>query len=392
MIPETQHPDDLQEIAFTHAAMTRLAALISQRVSPSELFTAVTREVRRRFKPTTVRMIRYESDGTATVMANEGTVGPHVCVGEQWRDFPAAGLTNTVWSTGRPARVDDYRDLPGGDPYVSEGLLSAVGVPIHVDGSLWGLIGIGSASEPFPPDTEKRLTTFTGLTAIAIATAQCRAEVTASRARIVTASDECRRRIERDLHDGAQQQLVNVAMRLAMLSECSATPDRMRADLQEASELLLSAMDELREIARGIYPAVLSQAGLGPALRTLARRSAVPAEVRVDVDSRLPTSVEVAAYYMVCEMLTNTAKHACASRVDIRATLEDETLHVSVADDGIGGADAPTGSGLVGLNDRVEALGGRLLIHSPAGGGTRAHCTIPIPRDPIDQAGSPRTP
>ena len=263
MIPETQHPDDLQEIAFTHAAMTRLAALISQRVSPAELFAAVTREVRRRFKPTTVRMIRYESDGTATVMANEGTVGPHVRVGEQWRDFPAAGLTTPSGPRGGPRGSTIIETCPGAIRTCRRA--SECGGSAHL--RRWDPLGSDRDRvriRTLSPDTEKRLTTFTGLTAIAIATAQCRAEVTASRARIVTASDECRRRIERDLHDGAQQHLVNVAMRLAMLSECSATSDRMRADLQEASELLLSAMDELREIARGIYPAVLSQAGLGP--------------------------------------------------------------------------------------------------------------------------------
>lgn len=387
---ETQHPGDLEEIAFTHAALARLAALIARRVSPEELFAAVIQEVRQRFSPTTARMIRYEFDGRATVVANEGTVGPHVRVGGEWKDFPAAGLTKTIWATGQPARVEDYRELPGGDPFVSEGLLNAVGVPIHVHGALWGLIAIGSASEPLPPDTEKRLTTFTGLTAIVVATAQCRAEVAASLGRIMAASDESRRRIERDLHDGAQQHLVSLAMRLAMLSECSTTSPQIRTDLQEASELLLSVMDELREIARGIYPAVLSQAGLEPALRTLARRSAVPAEVRVHVNSRLPASVEVAAYFVVAEMLTNAAKHAKASKVAIRATVVDQMLHLTVADDGIGGADPLNGSGLVGLRDRVEAVGGRLLIHSPAGGGTHVHCAIPIAMDPADAPGPVR--
>ncbi|MET0699605.1 MAG: GAF domain-containing sensor histidine kinase [Mycobacterium sp.] len=379
-------PDGLQELAFTHAALTRLAALIAQGVSPAELFAAVTREVRRRFGPTTARMIRYEPDGTATVLANEGTAGPHVRIGEQWRHYPATGLTKTIWTTGRPARVDDYRDLPGGERYVAEGLLSAVGVPIFVHGTLWGLIAIGSSTAPLPLGTEERLTTFTRLTATAIATAQGRAEVAASRARIVAASDESRRRIERDLHDGAQQQLVTLAMRMAMLSDCATTSPEMRAELKQASKLLSSVMDELREIAQGIYPAVLSQAGLGPALRTLARRSAVPVEVQIGVTTRLPTSVEVAAYYMVSEMLTNAVKHANASTVNIRAVVANATLHVSVVDDGIGGADPTKGSGLLGLQDRVEALGGRLRIHSPTGGGTSVNCAIPLADNPVAQS------
>jgi signal transduction histidine kinase len=322
-------------------------------------------------------LIRFESDGTATILANEGTVGPHVRIGQKWRDFPEAGLIRTVRRTGLPARVDDYRDIPGGSRFVSEGLTSAVGAPIHVHGELWGLIAIGSGSGPLPLDAEERLAEFTGLTATAVATAHSRAEALASQARIVAAGDESRRRIERDLHDGAQQQLVNLAMRLSTLSASPTALPVMCAQLGAAAEDLMSVVGDLREIARGIHPAILSDAGLEPALSALARRSTVPTDVRVRVDSRLTPPVEVGAYYFVAETLTNAVKHGHPTEVVVDAALVDRALHISVTDDGIGGADPLKGSGLVGLRDRVEALGGQLWICSPAGGGTRVHCVIP---------------
>jgi signal transduction histidine kinase len=380
-------PDSLTELTQTQAALRRLAALIAEGVSPAEMFTAVTKEVRRRYGATTARLIRYEIDGTATVLANQGTVGPHVRTGERWTDFPAAGLTETVWRTGRAARVDDYRTVPGGGLYVSEGLLAAVGVPIFVHGGLWGLIAIGSGDGPFPPDAEERLTEFTGLTATAIATAQGRAEIAASRTRIVEASDESRRRIERDLHDGAQQRLVSLAMRLSALSEDDAVSTRLRGDLREISKIVIGVIEDLREIATGIHPAILSKAGLGPALRALARRSAVPTEVRVTLGARLPPAVEVGVYYVASEALANAAKHADAESVTIDVTVEDHMLHLSVSDDGSGGADLAKGTGLVGLQDRVEALGGRLAVVSPEGAGTRVYCVMPLAPPPADDFG-----
>jgi signal transduction histidine kinase len=351
--------------------------LIAQNVSPGEVFAAVTSEVRRRFGLATARMIRFEDDDTATVVANDGTVGPHVRVGERWTGYPRAGLTAAVWRTGRPARIDDYRNVRGGEPYVSEGLVGAVAAPIHVSGRLWGMIAIGSTRGPLPCDTEKHLVEFTGLTATAIATAQSRADIAASRARIVAASDQARQRIERDLHDGAQQQLVSLALRLATMSESPTVSPSVRTQLREASADLRSVMDGLREIVRGIHPAILSHAGLGPALRTVVRRSALPVRLQVHVQTRLPPSVEVGAYYVVSETLANASKHSQANHVEVEVVLEDEMLRVMVSDDGIGGADPHRGSGLIGLRDRVEALGGRLSIDSPPGHGTEIRCAIP---------------
>lgn len=376
-IVQTDRSRQLGHLSETHSALRRLAKLIGQNASPAEVFAAVTKEIRQRFRSATARMVRFECDGTATVVANEGTAGPHVRVGEQWTDFPDAGLTRTVWRSGQPARVDDYRNLPGGEPYSAEGLVSAVAVPINVHGRLWGFIAIGSRTGPLAPDAEERLAEFTDLTAAAIATAQSRAELIASRARIVAACDEARERIERDLHDGAQQQLVTLSLKASTLALCPESSARVRADLEDLSRGLKTVIAELREIARGIHPAILSEAGLAPALRALASRSTLPVRVRAHVPARLPPPVEVGAYYVVSESLTNAAKHSRATGVHVEAELENGVLRVSVADDGTGGANSREGSGLAGLRDRVEALGGWLAIDSPPGMGTRIRCAIP---------------
>jgi signal transduction histidine kinase len=250
-------------------------------------------------------------------------------------------------------------------------------VPITVNGRLWGFIAIGSGTGRLAPDAEARLAEFTELTAAAIATAQSRAELIASRARIVAASDEARERIERDLHDGAQQQLVTLSLQLSTLALCPDVSDPVRAELTKLSNGLQTVIAELREMARGIHPAILSEAGLPAALRALASRSALPVRVRAHVPARLPPPVEVGAYYVVSEALTNAVKHSRAKYLWVDAALENAVLRVRVADDGIGGAATGEGSGLAGLRDRVEALGGWLSIDSPAGTGTRISCEIP---------------
>jgi len=367
---------NLRELVETQAALRRLAVLIARDTPPSDVFTAVTGEVRRRYGAATARMVRFESDGTATMVANVGTIGPHVRVGGPWTGYPECGLTQKVWNTGRSARVDDYREVPGGEPYVSEGLVSGVAVPIYVAGRLWGFIAIGSVTGPLPADVERCLAEFTGLTATAIATAQSRAEIRASRARIVAAFDNARKRLERDLHDGAQQHLVSLALRVAMLSDCPGVSDSMRNQLKELSIGLDTVIGDLRELARGIHPAILSQAGLEPALRALAARSVLPVELRLGVPDRLPTSIESGAYYIAAEALANATKHAHATRVRIEAELGGAMLRVAVIDDGIGGADVRSGTGLLGLHDRAEALGGRLSVLSPTGGGTHIQFDI----------------
>jgi signal transduction histidine kinase len=292
--------------------------------------------------------------------------------------YPPNGLTATVRRTGQAARVDDYGAIEGGEATLREGIRSAVAVPIHVDGRLWGLIAVGPG--PLPPDLEQRMAAFTDLVATAVANAQTRAELIASRARIVTASDDVRRQIERDLHDGAQQRLLALALRLRA-AVAPHKSDEGGAEIMDVAGEVMAVTNELREMCRGIHPAILSSQGLRPALRSLGRRSAIPVEVDVRIDGRLPEPVEVGAYYVVSEMLTNAAKHARASVVEVDVEASGARLRVCVRDDGVGGADSLQGSGLVGLKDRIDALGGTFSLHSPAGAGTTVCCELPTSAD-----------
>jgi signal transduction histidine kinase len=211
---------------------------------------------------------------------------------------------------------------------------------------------------------------------------QSREELAASRTRVVAAGDHARRRIERDLHDGTQQRLVSLVLDLRA-AEAAVPPElpELRAQLARVADGLTGALEDLRELSRGIHPAVLSEGGLGPALKALARRSAIPVELDLHVPTRLPEPVEVAAYYVVSEALANTAKHARASVARVEVQAGDGRLLLSVRDDGVGGAATGRGSGLVGLTDRVEALGGTITVHSPIGQGTRLEVDLPI--DPL---------
>jgi signal transduction histidine kinase len=368
---------ELRELAGTHASLRRLAMLVAKGEPPETVFAAVTGEVQRYFGGGTARMIRYELDGTATLLTNEGATEPPRQRRRTIGELRAAGLAATVLRTGRAARVDDYGEVTDGELYLSAGLRFAVATPIYVHGRLWGAIAVGS-EEPMPHDAEHRMTDFTDLVATAVANAQSRDELMATRARIVAASDDARRRIERDLHDGAQQRLIGLAIRLRSAAETPAGPDQVRHQLNEAAGEILEAIDELREISRGIHPAILSSAGLSPALRALGRRSPVPAEMDLRIAGRLPEPVEVAAYYVVAEALTNAAKHARASVVQVHAEVSGGALRIQARDDGTGGADPGRGSGLAGLKDRIEALGGTLAVHSPPGHGTTVCCTLPV--------------
>jgi signal transduction histidine kinase len=558
-IANAQAEEQPRELADTQGALRRLAILVARGEPPEAVFAAVTREALRHFGGGTARMIRYELDGTVTLLANEGTTGPHVRVGEPWEGYPATGLTATVLRTGQAARTDDIRDLPGGERYLREGLRSAAAMPVHVNGRLWGAIAFGSRQAPLPPDAEQRMAEFTDLVATAVANAQnraaleasrdelarllaeqaalrrvatlvargidpgeifsavaeeirrlldadhagigrfepdgtavvvvgsvgddpvtlpagtrvelrdylppaavwrtgrparvdedqwssvpdlvadglrtmgirsivaspiivegrlwgvvtvlttrrpfppdtadrladftelvatavgnaeSRAELTASRQRIVAAADQTRRRIERDLHDGTQQRLVSLGLKLRLAQSLVPTGlADLETEIGRVADELTGVVEDLREIARGIHPVILSEGGLGPALRTLARRAAIAVELDVAAIARLPEPIEVAAYYVVSEALTNATRHAHASAVEVDAEASGGTLRVRVRDDGAGGADPVRGSGLVGLKDRIEALGGRFSVHSPAGGGTTVSCELPVSGD-----------
>jgi signal transduction histidine kinase len=255
-----------------------------------------------------------------------------------------------------------------------------VATPILVEGRVWGAILASSTGpKPFAEDAESRLTGFAELVATAISNAVARAELNASRARIVAAADETRRRIERDLHDGAQQRLTSLALQLSTgAGDATAGADELRQELARAAQAVTVALDELREIAHGIHPAILTQGGLAPALRGLARRSAIPMELEMSASGRFAERIEVTVYYVVSELLTNAVKHAQASVVRIAVDRTNETLHLSVRDDGVGGADPTRGSGLIGLRDRVEAIGGTIAIESAAGAGTVVLVSLPL--------------
>jgi signal transduction histidine kinase len=359
--------------------LRRVATLVARGVPPKELFAAVVEETGRLFSVEYVAMGRYEPDGTLTIVAGSGLAGDSFPVGSQWA-LGGKNLATLVLETGRPARLS-LADVSGPIGAVRpEGIGSGVGAPVIVEGRLWGLlIAGGTPEQPLPADIEARLANFTELMATAIANAQSRAELMASRARIVATADQTRRRIERDLHDGIQQQLVSLGLEVRA-AQATVPPQlgELEGALARVADRLSSVFDELREISHGIHPAILSEGGLKPALEALRRRSAVPVELDLHTERRLPEPVEVAAYYVVSEALTNAAKHAHASVVHVEVDTHDATLQLAIRDDGIGGADLGQGSGLLGLSDRIEALGGTLQVTSPAGNGTTMLVKIPL--------------
>jgi signal transduction histidine kinase len=287
-----------------------------------------------------------------------------------------------VFRARRSTRRDSYDEAPGEIAALARrlGTRSAVSAPIIIEGRLWGA-AVAESTDPLPDVAERSMASFADLIATAISNAETRSELTASRARVVAASDETRRQIERNLHDGAQQRLVSLGIVLRA-AEADVPPglDELRAKLSHTASGLAAAVEDLQEISRGIHPAILSRGGLVPALETLAGRAAVPVQLAARIDRELPEPVEVAAYYVVSEALTNAAKHAHASVVQVELAAENSIVELAIRDDGVGGADPARGSGLVGLRDRVEALGGTIEIASSPGLGTSLEARIPTGR------------
>ena len=379
-IANTDSRAELARLAEEQAALRRVATLVAHGVPPKEVFAAVIEEIARLLPVNVAGIVRYDPDGMFTYVATWGKAVDYVPpVDSRWM-LGGHNLGTIVFETGRPARLDHIADnYSGPSSYIARkvGYDTAVGAPVIVEGHLWGMIGASSTLEqPLPPDTEARLASFTELVATAIANADSRAELMASRARIVAAADDTRRRIERDLHDGTQQQLVSLILDLRQVQ--AAVPPEQQGSLSRIAERVTGVFDQVREISRGIHPAILSERGLAPALKALGRRSAVPVELDLRTGRRLPGHVEVAAYYAVSEALANAAKHARASAVHIELDAPDATLWLAIRDDGIGGADPAQGSGLTGLRDRIEAVGGTLDVTSPARGGTTLLIKIPV--------------
>jgi GAF domain-containing protein len=375
--------DRLRRLADEQAALRRIATLVARGVPPAEVFAAVAHEVGHVLDADGTVIVRLDPDTTTTLVASVGTHLAELPVGSRWKPEPPVAVAVAL-RTCRPARCDNYNHAPGdyADAVRRLGLRSSVAAPITVEGRLWGAIGAGTRHGRFPTDTEHRMAGFTELIATAIANADSRAQLTTSRARIVTAADDARRRIERDLHDSTQQRLValGLTLRLARTTVPADLP-QLQSQLSRITDELTEATEELREIARGIHPAILSEGGLGPALRTLARRAAIPVELAIHTHTRPPDPVEVAAYYVVSEALTNTTKHAHASHAHIAIEQHPTHLHLSIHDDGIGGADPAHGSGLTGLRDRVHALDGTINVDSRPGHGTTILVELPLQPD-----------
>jgi PAS domain S-box-containing protein len=367
----------LQRMADEQAALRRVATAVAAEIEPERLFGLVAEEVGRALGARIANIIRFNGDGTAMTMAGWSDGLDTLPAGTE---IPLDGntLAPRIWRTGRPARYDSLDGLEGAlaDALRERGIRAAVGAPVSLGGTLWGAVIISSMGEPFAPGAEQHVANFADLASQALANAQAREQLAASRARIVEAGDAERRRLERNLHDGAQQRLIATSLNVRLAARRAQDP-QLRALLEGAGDELALALEELRELARGLHPAILSDHGLLAAIDALAQRAPLPVEVDVALE-RLPAPVEAAAYYVVAESLTNVAKYAKASRARVRVHRFGELAFVEVADDGVGGADERGGSGLRGLVDRVEALGGRLSVASPVGAGTTVRAELPV--------------
>jgi PAS domain S-box-containing protein len=367
---------EVARLADEQAALRRVATLVAQGPRPAAVFAAVTQEVAELLDASTVTLARY-SDGMVAVVAQHGD--DYVRPGDR---FPVGGtnVASIVWRTGRTTRLDDVTEASGaiGDRVRRAAVRSAVAAPVVVDGRTWGVLAaIWSERGPPPEDTEERLARFAELLDTAVANADSRDQLTASRARVLAASDEARRRVVRDLHDGAQQRLVHTILTLKIAQQA------LHGDAHAAEGLLAEAVGtaerataEVRELAHGILPSVLVHSGLHAGVDAFAARLDLPVELDISTE-RLPPDIEASAYFIVAEALTNVVKHARATRATVKGAVADGALVLEVRDDGVGGAD-PRGHGLIGIADRVDALGGRLQIASPDGEGTTLAVRLPV--------------
>lgn len=365
------------------AALRRVATLVAARAEPADVCRAVTTEVADELGVEHVTAVRFTSDGDCEILAarddGAGVDSAGVAAGERLA-LGGNNVSTLVARTGSAATLD-YADATGpiGDRLAERGIRFGIGVPVTVDDQPWGAVIVGTTQRAAPTDLRLRLSDFADLVATAVYNSESRAAMARSRARVIAAADQARRSIERDLHDGAQQRIVSLGLDIrAVQSSIPPEQKALRDRLDGLIDSLAQIHRDLQELSRGIHPAILSRGGLAPALKTLARRSPVPASLTASISGRLPEAVEVAAYYVVAEALTNAAKYARATEVLISAHVEDGLLMLSVVDDGIGSADPAAGSGLLGLRDRVEAVEGEFSVTSPPGGGTTIRAAIPM--------------
>ncbi len=375
---------ELRALGEEQAALRRVATLVARSADEARVFNAVTEEVGRLLGAQSANMVRFEPDATALVIGAWSERGePDIPLGTT-ASLEGDTAAPRIYRTGKPVRVDTFDGARGplAESLRGLGTTTAVGAPVVLNGELWGAVLVRAATGPFPPGAEYRLQGFAELTTQALANADAQQQLAASRARIVAVGDAERRRLERNLHDGAQQRLVSMALRLRIAqAHVDTRPDDARREIAEASEELAHALSELREIARGLHPAILADHGLDAGVHALAGRAPIPVEVCCELDGgKASAPVEAAAYYVVAEALTNVAKYAQASGARVSIEHADGHLRVQVADDGVGGAAPAAGgaSGLRGLADRVEALGGRLSVDSEPGQGTTVRAELPL--------------
>jgi signal transduction histidine kinase/uncharacterized protein YoaH (UPF0181 family) len=379
-IANAQARTELRGFADEQAALRRVATLVARGAPPEEVFAAVTEEAGRVVSADFTGLWRYDPNGAVTAAGTWGADRPYPYPVGTRVPFGGANVHTLVFQTHRSARLDRLEEElgPGLAPSLAAGVRSGVAAPVWVEGNLWGVMVATSIGEPLPADTEARLAGFTELVATAIANAEAQAALRASRARIVAAADATRRQIERELHAGAQQRLVSLALQLRAAQADVPPGGELAAELDQVAGGLTGVLEELREFARGIHPAILADGGLGPALRTLARRCPIPVSLDAPARGRLPEPVEVCAYYVVSEALANAVKHSRAAAVTVQVLADGDALTVRVRDDGAGGARLGAGTGLIGLQDRVEALGGQFTLHSTLGEGTTVTARLPL--------------
>jgi signal transduction histidine kinase len=368
----------VERLADEQAALRRVATLVARGVPASDIFSAVSNEVARLFGAAIAAVGKFDPEEPAVVTVGAAeTTRDRVAIGSRLDLDDALGVTQ-VYRTGRSTRADfTSATWPAADYLGLINRVSTVASPIVVDGRLWGVVAVTSERELLPLDTQERLEKFTELVATAIANTETRAELTASRARIVAAGDDARRRIERNLHDSTQQRLIALGLDLQRIrAELPDDQSGTRRALTRIEDDLEAILVDLRELSHGLHPPLLARLGLGPSLQALARRSPIPIHLDIDLPQRPAASLETALYYIVSEAVTNCIKHSQASDIWI-AISSDAMLRASIVDDGIGGAAPGGGSGLTGLADRVDALGGHFELESPAQGGTRVSIELP---------------
>jgi PAS domain S-box-containing protein len=388
-IANTEARNELRQLVEEQAALRRVATLVARGTEAHLVFDAVCAETGQLIGASSVNLACFTPDGFNLTMAGWSLRDTHVLTGTRLPLAPDT-INGVIQQTVAPARVDSYEGATGELAAVirERGIRSEVGAPVIVEGHLWGALIAGTdGDEPLPTGAERRVASFAELIATAVSNATTRSELIASRARIVAAGDEARRRIERNLHDGTQQRLIALGLDLqALRAGIPAEIVDAHAGLGRIGDDLDAVLEDVRELSRGLHPALLTQAGLGASLRALARNFPVPVKLDVNVAERPSESIEIAIYYAISEALANVVKHAHASEVAVALRTSGNAIRATIEDDGVGGAEASGGSGLVGLIDRIEALGGRFMLDSPPGRGTRIAIELALTEPPVDAA------